>query len=107
MNPGRLRIKAEIQTINNAQDDFGQPILEGVKFKDVYCSITPINGKESFLSNKDFAKTTHKIKIRYISGVNASMRLKWGVRIFDFTRVRDIGERTKEIEIYAEEVING
>ena len=108
MRAGYLRNKAEIQLLGDVQDEFGSVVEDQyTKFKDVWCSIIPISGKENFLSNTDFAKTTHKIKIRYLENINASMRLVWKNRVFNFTSVRNISERDKEIEILAEEVING
>lgn len=108
MRAGNLRNKAEIQEIGSSQNEFGEVVKgEYTKFKDVWCSITPISGKESFLSNADFSKTTHKIRIRYIEGINASQRLVWRGRIFNFLGTMNIGERDKVIEIKAEEVNNG
>lgn len=108
MRAGNLRAKAIIQSIGDTVNDFGE-IEKGdyQTFKTVWCSITPISGKESFLSNADFAKVSHKIKIRYIDGINASQRLTWRGRIFNFIYPRNIGEMNKEIEILAEEVVNG
>ena len=107
MRAGSLRNKAELQAIGSTQNEFGE-VVQGdyTKLKDVWCMITPIRGSEKFLSNADYAKTTHKIKIRYTSGVNASQRLVWKERIFDIISVMNISERDREIEILAEEVIN-
>lgn len=108
MRAGNLRNKAIIQSIGTTVNAFGE--IENGDFQDfktVWCSITPVSGKEAFLSNADFSKVTHKIKIRYIPGINSSQRLKWGNRIFNFNYPRNIGERNKEIEILAEEVVNG
>ena len=107
MRAGNLRNKAEIQSIGTTQNEFGEVELgQYAKFKDVWCSITPISGNESFLSNTDYAKTTHKIKIRYTDGINASQRLVWRGRTFNFIGVMNISERDKVIDIKAEEVIN-
>jgi len=108
MRAGNLRNKVIIQKLGTTRNEFNE-VEEGdyETFKTVWCSITPISGRESFLSNKDFSETTHKIKTRYISGVNASMRLLWGSRTFKFLNTRDIGERTKTIEILAKEDNNG
>ena len=108
MRSGNLRNKAELQSIGTTTNAFGE-VEQGdyTKVTDVWCSITPISGKENFLSNADFAKTTHKIKIRYIADINASMRVVWGGRIFNFISVRNIGERRKELDIMAEEINNG
>lgn len=108
MRAGNLKAKAVIQSIGTTVNDFGE-IEKGDyhDFKTVYCSITPISGKESFLGNADFAKVSHKVKIRYVDGINASQRLVWRSRIFNFIYPRNIGEMNKEIEILAEEVVNG
>lgn len=107
MRAGNLKAKAVIQSIGTTVNDFGE-IEKGdyQDFKTVYCSITPISGKESFFGNADFAKVSHKVKIRYVDGINASQRLVWRSRIFNFIYPRNIGEMNKEIEILAEEVVN-
>lgn len=110
MRAGRLRNKITIQTIVNSVDEFGQPLIgqNGYEdYKTVWASIVPISGKESFLSNVDFSKTTHKIKIRYIPNINASMRIIWQGRFFNIINVRNIEEMNKEYEILAWESDNG
>lgn len=109
MRAGNLRSKAIIQhLVSGSKNEFGEELPSNwVDFKTVWCSITPVSGKESFLSNADFSKVTHKIKIRYTEGLNASMKLVWKGRYFNFTSIRNISERDKEIEILAEENING
>jgi len=108
MRAGNLRNKAVIQKVGTTTNEFGE-VEEGdfETFKTVWCSITPISGKESFLSNADFSKTTHKIRFRYIAGVNASMRFVWQGRYFNFMNPRNISERFKVIETLAWEDNNG
>lgn len=109
MRSGALRHKIKIQTLGSGTD----AVFGGVKpsdyqdFKTVWSSITPISGKESFLSNKDFATVTHKIKIRFIPSLNASMQIDYMGRKFRIKNIRNFGELGKELEILAEEQING
>ena len=108
MRAGRLRNKGVIQNIGTTQNDFGE-IVEGdfQDFKTVWFDIYPITGNEKFLSNADFSKVNFRIRTRYTDGINASQRLNWRGRIFNFVYPRNIDERFKEIEIYAYEVVNG
>lgn len=108
MRAGNLRHKITIQSIGTTTNDFGE-IEEGnyQDFKTVWASITPISGKESFLSNTDFAMVTHKIKIRFIEGLNASMQIVFQGRKFRIKNIRNFAEMGKELEILAEEFING
>jgi SPP1 family predicted phage head-tail adaptor len=107
MRAGNLRNKVEIQESGSTQNEFNE-VVEGdfTKFADAWASITPINGSEKFLSNADFSKVTHKIKIRYIAGINASMRIVWQNRVFNFMHTKNISERFKTIEILAWESNN-
>ena len=108
MRAGNLNKLITIENLSSGQDDFGQPLDSSWNtFKKVRASITPISGNESFLSNADFAQTSHKIKCRYIVGVNASMRAIFDGRVFYFVNVRNISERNRELEILAKENING
>lgn len=108
MNAGQLRHKIKIQNIGNTVNDFGE-IEQGnyQDFKTIWSSITPISGGESFLANKDFATVTHKIKIRFIPNLNASMQIDYMGRKFKVINIRNFGEMGKELEILAEEQING
>ena len=111
MRAGNLNKLITIQSLVNGQDEFGQPLeASWVEFKQVRASIVPVNlqkGDEIFVANADFSLVLHRIKIRYINGVNASMRAICDGRVFNFVSVRDISERNREIEILAKENING
>lgn len=108
MRAGNLRHKIKIQTIGSNTNDFGE-IEQGnyQDFKTVWSSITPISGKETFLSSKDFATVTHKIKIRFIPNLNASMQIDYMGRKFKIKNIRNFAEKGNELEILAEEQING
>ncbi|WP_418186736.1 phage head closure protein [Aliarcobacter lanthieri] len=105
---GRLRYKGMLQKIGDTQDEFGS-VVEGdyQDFKNVWFDMYPVSGNEKFLGNADFSKVTHRIKIRYIPDIDASMRLVWKDKIFNFIYPRNKDGRFKEIEIYAYEVVNG
>ena len=108
MRAGNLRNSIEIQQLGSNTDSFGQPQdSDWALFKTVRASINPIRGNEKFLSNKDYSTTTHIIKTRYLDGLNASMRIKFGTRIFKILSTRNFMERNREHEILAEEENNG
>jgi len=107
MQSGRLKHKVTIQNQGTTTNDFGEvEESEWSYFNMAYASIIPISGNESFLSNTDFAKVTHKIETRYFDGLNASMRIKYGNRIFKIISVINNMEQNKKYQIKVEEVIN-
>lgn len=107
MRAGNLNKKVEIQNLGTTTNDFGE-VEDGqwTLFKTVYANILPVSGKEGFMSNTDFAKTSHKIRVRFFNGLNASMRVVYDNRIFDILSVINVAERNKEYLIVATEGIN-
>lgn len=108
MRAGSLNKKITIQKLGDAVDDFGGIIEGGYQdFATVWASINPVTGKEAFLSNTDFSTVSHKIKIRYLAGIDASMRIFWNDRFFEIKYFINYQEANKEIEFLCEERING
>ena len=108
MRAGTLNKRISIQSLQGEVDAFGQPLESSwTEFASVRASIIPITGNEKFLSNVDFAKTTHQIKFRFIEGINASMRAIYDGREFKFISVFDSMEKNREIIVKATESING
>lgn len=108
MKAGMLKHLITFQKMGNAKNDFGE-IEQGQyeDFKSVWASINPVNGKESFLANANYSTITHKIKIRYLPDLDASMQIVFKGRIFSIKYFTNFGELNKEIEILCEEKING
>jgi SPP1 family predicted phage head-tail adaptor len=48
-------------------------------------------------------RVSHKITIRFRSGITAKMRIKFGTRMFNIRSVINIEERSRWIEIMADE----
>jgi SPP1 family predicted phage head-tail adaptor len=107
MRSGNLKQKITFQTSTPTQDDFGG-IVDGFSiFAQTYASITPISGKEYFVSKQTNAEVSHKIECRFISGITPSMRIVYGARVFNIESVINIREENKTLQIMASEVISG
>lgn len=112
MTSGNLKFQITLQNQGSSVDGFGQPTNASWEdFATVRASIRPTRGTEKFLSNADYATVSHTVMIRYIDGVNSSMRIKWidrGVeRYLRILNNYSVMEKDKWIAIYAEEEING
>jgi SPP1 family predicted phage head-tail adaptor len=64
-------------------------------------SVEPISGSEYFAAAQTNASVTHRIRMRYISGLTPKMRIVWGDRTFEITLVRNLGEQNRFMEILA------
>ena len=83
MRAGRLRHLVTIEKYTETQDAVGQPISAYTTFAQAWCSIQPMLGRENFAEQMVSTEQTHKINMRYISGIDSTMRLKFGTRYFE------------------------
>ncbi|SDX45136.1 phage head-tail adaptor, putative, SPP1 family [Marininema mesophilum] len=70
-----------------------------------WASIEPLSGKELLEAQQVASTVTHRIRMRYRAGVQPTMRVLFGDRIFEVTRVIDPMERGRELELMAEEKV--
>ena len=65
--------------------------------------IEPLRGRERLHAMQIEDSVSHKITIRWRSGVTAKMRIKFGTRIFNIRAAINLEERSRFIEIIADE----
>lgn len=71
-----------------------------------WASVVPLSGRELFTDQQVHAQVTHKIGMRWKSGIQPAPthRVKWGSRVFNIVSAINVGERNREIELVCIEV---
>jgi len=70
---------------------------------DLWAEINPISGREKLFASQLQAEISHKITIRYRTGVNSSMRFLYENRIFNIRAILNPKENDEVLEIWADE----
>jgi len=89
------------QTVNDPDGDGAQWTCKAPKIR---AAIWPLKGKEQLEGMKVELTVTHKIRMRYLSGVTADMRIEFGSRYFNVRSIINPDERNRMLDILAEEV---
>jgi len=106
MQAGRLRHRIAIQKQVTTQNEYGEATKSFVDaYTSISASIDPINGKEFFSGDKYNSEVSHKVTIRYKSGVLPKMRVEFGSRHFDIKYITNFEERNIFLELACKEVI--
>lgn len=105
MNPGDLRHRITLQSQPTTQDSYGAPAGDYTDVATVWANINPIAGKELFAAEQFNSEITHRVRIRYRSGVNPSMRVKYGTRTFEIMYVINEYERDNIIQLMCKELV--
>lgn len=109
MEAGSLRHRVTIQQKTEGspqQNAAGEPDVSWTTYCTAYASINPVSGKEPFLAQQHLAQVSHKVRIRYRSGITADMRVLFGSRVLDIKAVLNWGERNEELLLPCEEGVN-
>lgn len=76
-----------------------------VQGKPVRAGIWPVKATDVIANNRDEGIITHRIRVRYMSGIRSDMRVQFGERLFEIVGPPlDFEERNRELEIMATEV---
>jgi SPP1 family predicted phage head-tail adaptor len=105
MRIAKLRHSIAIERVTETQDTDGSVVETWSPYATVHASIEPMSGREYFAAQSTQADETHRISLRYLSGVTPKMRVNYASRIFDILSVINVNERNRELQLMCRECI--
>lgn len=99
----QLRHKLVLQQEIRTADDIGGYTRTWKDIVELWAEITPLSGSERMLGGKAQSELTHKIRLRYRSGIAPGMRILFDKRTFNIRSVINVQESNEILEILAEE----
>lgn len=89
INAGKYRHIVTFQRLKVSQNLYGETSVNvDGNWEDVLTArvgIFPISGREALLEDVRKGEVSHRIVMRYTEGIDATMRIKFGTRIFEIT----------------------
>lgn len=76
MEPGKLRHRVQIQSATESRNSHGDVTRTWSTDSTVWASIGPLSGRELLFAQQVESRPTVRIRMRYISGLTASKRLR-------------------------------
>jgi SPP1 family predicted phage head-tail adaptor len=95
---GRLRESVTIQTPTEAQNSFGESEQTWTTFTLRRCSIENVSSSESIRNQETVGAVTHRVRLRYVSGLTGAMRIKWDSRSDRILEISQVLERNNREE---------
>jgi len=97
VNPGELRHIITIQSAAYVAGSHGAGDITWGTFAQVWAAVWPQKSQEHVVGDRLEISTHTLIKIRYIAGILAGMRVLFGSRVFEIVGIRNIDEINREI----------
>ena len=104
MNPGELRHRITFQSLETIVNENGFEKEEWIDHKRVWATIKNLHGREYFQAAAVQKENTVKFVIRYIPGLDTSMKILFKGKHYDITSIDNIRYENKFIEIKGVEV---
>ena len=105
LRSGALRHRISFQEKTQTSDSMGGYTHTWQDSIDAYAAIWPLKAVERLESMKLEHSVTHKIRVRYHSGITADMRIRFGERYFEIIAITNFDERNIQLDILAEESV--
>jgi SPP1 family predicted phage head-tail adaptor len=100
---GKLRHSITIESAARTPDGAGGATLAWSTFVSTFASIEPASARERWMGHQVEADVTHKITMRYQSGITSAMRVVFGARVFQIHGITNEDERSQWLHLACEE----
>jgi len=104
MRTSLLKHRVTFEKNDSTTNDYGEPTTNWVGITpDEWVQIIPLTGNERYQSEKLNAEVNHKIRMRFRAGIDTTLRIVYGTRVFNIDAVLNVHELNKELQIMATE----
>lgn len=97
--PAQMKRRVSIQSITLSSDGQGGQTESWATDATVWAAIEPMKGFEKFQAAQLQTPLSHKVTMRYRTGVTTSKRLLYGSRVFDIKEVINVNEDGNFLEL--------
>jgi SPP1 family predicted phage head-tail adaptor len=106
MRAGTLKRRVTIQAVTEGtQDGYGEPAEVVTTFATRWASVEPLSGAELYRAHEMHPEVTHSVRLRYLDGVTAKMRVLFGTRSFEIKTVLNTEETNRELVLLCTELL--
>ena len=102
--PGQLRERVTVEQPTRTTTDLGESQLNWSTYATRWASVEGVSSREALQFGQQQVEITHKVRMRYLDGLTAQMRLKWRSRTLDVVSVLEYGNRSEHVLICQEQV---
>lgn len=99
MEIGTLRHRVTIEDFTVVQDAFGEEVKTWQTFATRWGSVEPLRGRERWNAQQVHAEVTHRVTMRWLSGLSPTMRVVHDGRNLDIDSIINPDERREMVEL--------
>ena len=83
-----------MQQATEARNRLGESILSFSTFAEVWASVQGVSAREFLLAGQQQVEVSHRVKMRYLTGLSPQMRLLWRGRTLEIISILEHENRS-------------
>lgn len=102
IRPGEMRERVTVQQATTATNSIGETTLTWTDLTTVWAAINGVSSSEALADGQQEARVTHRVRLRYISGLKHTDRFLWRSRILQIVSLLEYGNRSEHVAVCEE-----
>ena len=102
IRPGELRERVTVQVATGATNTLGETVLTWANSTQTWASVEGVSAREALDNNQQEIVVSHKVRMRYLSGLTQNMRFAWRGRTLEIVSLLEYGNRSEHVAICQE-----
>lgn len=102
IDPGKLRERVTVQQAAETRNAIGETVLAWSTYATVWASVEGVSSREALDAGKIDVQISHRVRMRYLSGMTQNMRLSWRNRTLEIVSLLEYGNRSEHVLICQE-----
>ena len=94
MDAGTLRDRVTVQQATETRNSIGESLLSYTTFEVVWASVQGVSAREFLLAGQQQVEVSHRVKMRYLTGLTPQMRLSWRGRTLEIISILEHENRS-------------
>ena len=94
MDAGTLRERVTVQQATETRNSIGESLLSYTTFEVVWASVQGVSAREFLLAGQQQVEVSHRVKMRYLTGLTSGMRLLWRGRTLEIISILEHENRS-------------
>ena len=102
IDAGSLRERVTVQQASESRNALGETVLSWATFAERWASVEGVSSREALAAGQQDVTITHRVRMRYVSGMTQSMRFSWRSRTLQIVSLLEYGNRSEHVAICEE-----
>jgi SPP1 family predicted phage head-tail adaptor len=104
IRPGELRERVTVQVASGTTNALGETVLAWSASSAVWASVEGVSAREALAAGQQETTISHRVRLRYLPGLNQQMRFSWRGRTLDIISLLEHNNRSEHEAVCQEQV---